>query len=418
MRIYLFIEHYPNPYKPWIDTQVVQLLKAGHDVRIFTEAAYTSTIHDEVRQYDLLARTNYYPSTLKSLQRDGLRAVTRLLASPFTQLGRALAARRGVPSPKHQLLMATRALLLPNEAPDVCYIHNLVTAASLTFLHRIYPSTRVCLYFHGGEVGGQTKVGGEAAIFDTVDAVITSTRFAGDQAVERGCAPGKIAIVPLGFNMASYAPSPLRTYRPGGTVRFASVGRMSPEKGFMYALKAVKALLDAGERNFTYTLIGVGIQFAELQAYAQAQGLGNVVRFAGEKTRAEVASELEAADVLILPSIVTDVWAETQATVVQEALLMGCLTLTTIAGGVPESNAPIMAQFSYPPANVEALAARMQQVIALPAADMAALSAAGRAFAVQKYDIAPLMDRIVTHAVNRLPADDPARFVRPAATGA
>ncbi len=418
MRVYLFIEHYPNPYKPWIDTQVIQLLTAGHDVRIFSEAFYASTIHDEVRQHDLVSKTSYYPSTLKSLGRDGLRAAARLLMSPFSQAPRAIAARRGVPSLKHQLLMATRALLFPDEAPDVCYIHNLVTAASLTFLHRIYPSTRVCLYFHGGEVGGQTKVGAEAAIFDTVDAVITSTRFAGQQAVDRGCAPEKIAIVPLGFNMSAYRPSPSRTYRPDGKVRFASVGRMSPEKGFLYALKAVKALLDAGEQHFTYTLIGEGIQFAELRAFAQANGLGNVVRFAGERTRAEVAAELENADVLILPSIVTDVWAETQATVVQEALLMGCLTMTTIAGGVPESNAPIMAQFSYPPANVDALVERMRQLMALPSTDMARLAAVGLAFAREKYDIAPLLERIMSHAVDRLPADDPSRFLRPTASPA
>ena len=173
LRVYLFIEHYPNPYKPWIDTQVVQMLRAGHDVRIFAMGAYTSTLHDEVRENDLLARTSYLPGTLRGLKAHGVRLVLRLLSSPRQQAHRVSAAVRGTSSPKQQLLVASRTLCLPDVEPDVCYIHNLVSAAVLTFLHRLYPKTRVCLYFHGGEVGGQPKVQDDRRVFASVDAVIT-----------------------------------------------------------------------------------------------------------------------------------------------------------------------------------------------------------------------------------------------------
>lgn len=410
MRVYLFIEHYPNPYKPWIDTQLVQLLRAGHEVRILAEASFTSTIHPEVREWRLQEKTSYYPATLKGLRRDGPSALTSLIGGGPRQLRRAAAAMRGVAFGKLKLLAATRALLMPSDAPDVCYIHNLVAASRLTFLRRVYPSCKLCLYFHGGEVGGQPKVTGERAIFATMDAVITSTRFAAQQAIERGCDAAKIAIVPLGFHMPSYAPAAPRRYRPDGVVRFISVGRMSPEKGFLYALRAVQQLRDEGHRDFRYTLVGTGIQLAELKAFATQQSLGDLVHFAGEKTRAEVAAALEAADVFVLPSIVTEVWAETQATVVQEALLMGCLTVTTAAGGVPESNAAEMQPFAVPPADAAAIATQMRRLLALTADEMTALGAAGRRFATDKYDIAPLMERILNHAVGRLSADDPNRY--------
>jgi colanic acid/amylovoran biosynthesis glycosyltransferase len=187
---------------------------------------------------------------------------------------------------------------------------------------------------------------------------------------------------------------------------------MSPEKGFIYALQATRQLVDAGHTNFSYTMIGTGIQFAELKRFAQAAGLDGVVRFAGEKTRAEVAAALQDADVFILPSVVTEVWAETQATVVQEALLMGCLTLTTEAGGVPESNAAVMRQFGVPPADSAALAEQMLRLLSLDAGEMAKLGAEGRAFACQRYDIRILMDRILSHARGQLGADDPSRYLR------
>src|SRR5690606_16868076 len=123
------------------------------------------------------------------------------------------------------------------------------------------------------------RVRTEQAVFAQADKVVTSTRFAAEQAVERGCDPDRIAVVPLGFDLNVYQVPPSRAYRPAGPVRFISVGRMSPEKGFRHALAAVKLLLDAGERDFTYTLIGSGIEFEELKSLSQNEGLERYVHF-------------------------------------------------------------------------------------------------------------------------------------------
>jgi colanic acid/amylovoran biosynthesis glycosyltransferase len=414
MLIYVFVEHYPNPYKPWIDTQIVELLRAGHDVRVLAEAAYRTNISDEVRRFNLEARSGYYPTTLSSLMQHSGPIVGRFFASPIESARRALRATRSSPglSAKQKLLSASRSVVMPATEPDVCYIHNLVTAARLTFLKAIYPRTRICLYFHGGEVGGQPKVKQDRAIFASVDTVITGTRFAAGQGVDRGCAPDKIAIVPLGFNLADYVPEEPRRYRQDGSLRLVSVGRMSPEKGFLHALSAIRQLVEAGERRVHYRLVGSGIQMQALQAYVRDAQLESYVTFAGEKTRTDVALELARADALVLPSIVTDTWAETQAAVVQEALLMGCLTITTTAGGVPESNAEAMKRFDVAPADPDAIAARIRDLVSLTPDEWQTLGRAGRAFAADKYGIGPLMARILAHATGTLPQDDPARYVR------
>lgn len=48
-----------------------------------------------------------------------------------------------------------RALAQPVETPDLCYIHNLVTASCLSFLRDLYPTARVVLYF---EVDARSKI--------------------------------------------------------------------------------------------------------------------------------------------------------------------------------------------------------------------------------------------------------------------
>ena len=411
MRIYLFIEHFPNPYKPWIDTQILTLLGAGHDVTVLAEGAYRSTIHDEVRQHRLEERARYYPATLRTLRQHGGRILSAVARRPLAGLPRAARAMDRAQSGKLNLLAAARAVLMPAAEPDICYVHNLVTASRLTFLETLYPSSRVCLYFHGGEVGGQPMVHGEARVFEAVHAVVTNTRFSAAQAVARGCPPGKIAMVPMGFHLPDYVPSPGRAYRPDGILRLVSVGRMSPEKGHIHVLEAVRRLRAAGVRGFTYKLIGAGILHAELQRYTREHGLTDIVTFLGERKKDEVARELEASDVLVLPSVTTETWAETQATVVQEALLMGCLTLTTNAGGVPESNADVMQPFSVPPADADAIAGKIHKIQALDRSAIAALGQAGRAFAVDNYDITVLMPKILAHALGRLSEDDPAHYI-------
>jgi glycosyltransferase involved in cell wall biosynthesis len=416
MRIYLFIEHFPNPYKPWIDTQVVTMLRAGHEVTILAEGAYRGTINDEIKAYRLEQRAIYYPATLRTLRQHGARLLSSVARRPITHVPRAIRATDRAQGVKLNLLAAARAALMPSDEPDICYVHNLVTASRLTFLHSLYPKTRVCLYFHGGEVGGQPMVRGERRVFDAVDTVVTNTRFSAAQAIARGCRPEKIAMIPMGFHLPDYAPSAARTYRPDGVLRLVSVGRMSPEKGHIHVLEAIRRLRAAGVRGLTYQLVGAGILHATLQDYVRAHDLSGVVSFVGERKKDEVARELESSDVLVLPSITTESWAETQATVVQEALLMKCLTLTTDAGGVPESNAAVMHRFSVPPGDSDAIAAKIREILALDRSTLETLGREGRAFAAANYDIAALMPRILEHALGRLPPDDPARYLRAEAT--
>ena len=193
------------------------MLRAGHDVRIFAMGAYTSTLHDEVRENDSARSHRLPPRHSAGAEAHGLqRSVFRLLSSPRRQASRVSAAVQGTSSAKQRLLVASRTLCLPDAEPDVCYIHNLVSASVLTFLHRLYPKTRVCLYFHGGEVGGQPKVQHDRKVFASVDAVITiralrhSRRWT--EAATRPVSPWCRS----DFTGPSYSPAKDRDVSPGG----------------------------------------------------------------------------------------------------------------------------------------------------------------------------------------------------------
>jgi colanic acid/amylovoran biosynthesis glycosyltransferase len=387
MLIYTFAEHYPNPYKPQFDTEFAYFIRQGHELSIFAAGQYTSTVHPRVKAYGLDKRTHLFPTTLKTLPRFFPRLIAKIVLSPQKSLRNIVAIYDRNDTIKHNVLRVARMLTLPDTPPDLCYIHNIATAQMIDFVHLIYPGSRIVMYFHGGEVGGVKRVERDRHLFGTMHAVFTNTHFSKDQAIQRGCPPGRVMVVPVGFDLTDYPQDSEKQYRRGGILRLISVGRLSEEKGLTFALDALGLLVSQNHRDIHYTIVGRGMQESYLKEYVKQKGIDAYVEFVGEKDKAGVVSLLRDSDVLILPSIVTDTWAETQGAVIQEAMFMRLLIIATNTGGIPESTAKVMEPFSVPPADASAIAAAIRAIASLSTEEMTPLGQAAREFALKKYDI-------------------------------
>jgi colanic acid/amylovoran biosynthesis glycosyltransferase len=398
MRIYVFIERYPNPYKPYIDAQLVEFLRLGHEVMIFAGGAYRGTVHQEVLSYRLEEKARYYPETLKDLPKHFLASMFRLISAPTKRLTRIYRSVDKNRSLKFNLMAIARMLVLPTQPPDLCLIHNLSTVASLSFLPAYYPESRVVMYFHGGEVGGAPRVGGEHGLFSRMHAVFTNTQYSRNLAVSRGCKSDKVIILPVGFSLTDYPMPPGKRYRPDGILRLVSVGRLGKEKGFQVALEAVKQLVSSGYTSIHYSIVGSGQQHSELRKFVEDNRLGEYVTFMGELEKREVVHALAGSDVLVLPSLITETWAETQACVVQEAMLMGLIAITTVAGGVPESIPPEMKAFSVEPGEAQAISAKVTDILGMDERELLRLGEAGRKFVVENYDIVQITKTLLAQA--------------------
>jgi glycosyltransferase involved in cell wall biosynthesis len=118
------------------------------------------------------------------------------------------------------------------------------------------------------------------------------------------------------------------------------VGQITPWKG---QSDAIRALALVRERGFAARLVLVGeakftaaatrydnlAYLRELHALVAAHGLGDAVRFLGERT--DVASVYNALDLLLLPS-----WSEPFGRAAVEAMLAGTPVLVTSEGGTAE----------------------------------------------------------------------------------
>jgi glycosyltransferase involved in cell wall biosynthesis len=181
--------------------------------------------------------------------------------------------------------------------------------------------------------------------------------------------PLVVGVDPDAFKRSAPAPS-------GRTV--VAVARLVEKKGLRHLIDATARIqLDR------VVIVGDGPLRGELERHAGELGLGDVVEFAGERTPGQVRELLERADLLAAPSVVAaDGDRDTMPVVVKEALAMEVPVVASDEVGLPEVVLPEWGRL-VPPGDPDALAAAIDELLALPLAQRAAMGRAGRAFVVE-----------------------------------
>jgi colanic acid/amylovoran biosynthesis glycosyltransferase len=405
MLIYVFVPNYPCLFKPYYDSQFSDLIRQGHDVRVFSAANIDATVNEKVTEWGLDRRTrHYFVEDLRQLPRHAGAIAASAMDSPLRRLRAARHIWR-IPgaSLRQRLRHIVRMLTLPSREPDLCLIHGMRTRRLFTWIRAFYPRTRLAVFYHGGGLAG----GGAAEVFGDADAVFTNTDYSIGRARELECSPGKLVKLPVGFDTSEYQPPRPRSYRPSGTLRLVSASRLSPEKGHEVALRALGLLRNEGFRDFVYTIFGTGFDDfrRELRDLVASLDLHEHVRFAGAPPTRAVIEALGEADAVLLTSVPHRGVIEMQAAIVQEAALMEAIVVTSRMGGVPESTPPEYAQFSAECGDVEGTAAAIRRLADLPVAELARLGREAREWVLERYDIQSLNRRMLASALGS-PADE------------
>jgi glycosyltransferase involved in cell wall biosynthesis len=132
-------------------------------------------------------------------------------------------------------------------------------------------------------------------------------------------------VVPNPVDTELFAPRPPAS-RTGAT-RMIAVTSLQPAKGIPHLLEALREIA----RDFVLDVVGDGPNRAEYEDQARRSGLAERVVFHGQQPKPTVASLMQNADFLVLPSL-----GETFSVVVVEAMACGLPVLATRVGGVPE----------------------------------------------------------------------------------
>lgn len=145
----------------------------------------------------------------------------------------------------------------------------------------------------------------ERAQFRTADLVISTNESYREVAITRGGKPPeRVVVVRSGPSRERFA-----TVRPvepslkrGRPYLIAYLGVMAPQDGVDHLLRAAKHIVSThGREDVSFTLVGAGDSFVELQALSCELGLEPYVEFTGRVPDEEVERVLATADVCVCP---------------------------------------------------------------------------------------------------------------------
>lgn len=181
---------------------------------------------------------------------------------------------------------------------------------------------------------------------------------------------------------------------PGGRTVLA-VARLVEKKGLSYLLDAAAILNRSGAID-RIRIVGGGPLRDELEQQRRRLGLADVVELLGPRDPDEVKDLLETADLLAMPCVIaSDGDRDTMPVVVKEALAMEVPVVATDEVGLPEVVQPEWGRL-VPPRDAEALAAALDELLALAPERRAEMGRRGRAFVLEHCNLRRETERLAS----------------------
>jgi len=285
----------------------------------------------------------------------------------------------------HHLSPAVLPLLHGQGIPVVLTAHDLKIACPA---YKMLNANGVCERCRDGSVfnvirwrcvrdslAASTVVAAESAVHRAlqtyrrhVDRIVVPSRFFLEKFVQWGWPRDRFRLIPNCIDADRLQPD----FTPGHY--FLYFGRLAPEKG-------VDTLIRAAARAGTpLRVAGTGPQQASLQALAAT--LDAPVRFEGFQSGQALHDLVRGARAVVLPSQ----WYENAPMSVLESFALGKPVIGADIGGIPELIEPGCNGWTFASGDVSALAARLAEVAALPAARISAMGHAAREEVSRRFD--------------------------------
>jgi len=148
---------------------------------------------------------------------------------------------------------------------------------------------------------------------------------------EVGIGKEKVPVIWMGVDTNKFNDIGQHEYA-GNNLHIVTVGRLNRGKGHIYALKAVKDLLNKGIR-VEYSIVGEGPLRGNIEKNIKTLKLLEVVKVLGALSEDKVIKLLQRADVFVLPSVGL---GEAAPVSVMEAMSCGMPVICSIIGGTSD----------------------------------------------------------------------------------
>jgi colanic acid/amylovoran biosynthesis glycosyltransferase len=246
--------------------------------------------------------------------------------------------------------------------PDVFHLQWAVSTAYWVFLKKVY-GVKFVVSLRGAHINYSPLFSTELVkeyreSFPWVDAFHAVSKAIGQEACLYGATPQQMNVIYSGLDLRQFAFLPQQGIRAKQYINIISVGRPHWKKGYRFALDAIACLLERGYK-VRYTIVG-GLT-TEYWHQRHQLNLKETVHVIDRLPFNEVKKRIADSDILLLPSV-----EEGIANVVLEAMALGTIVVCSNCGGMEEVVRDGETGFVFPVRDVDAMVAKIEEVIKLP----------------------------------------------------
>lgn len=345
MKVLFVVEHFPCLSETFVLNQVTGLIDAGHDVRIYALGKPDSpVIHEDMDTYCLWDKI-YYPLVDIPLSKLGkLKCLLRYFPQLFFKYGvKAFSVfssyNFGMYAKNGNLFFSTLRFLDWNWQPDIAVTHFGCLGLFPACWKKMNAFKKpFVVFFHAHEISpySNKEVYDRYHILFEQDDLLLPISYYWKQKLEAsGADPSRVLVHRMGVDLKRF--DYMQAERISDEIKILSVGRLTGQKGYEYALKGIAELRKRTTVYIKYTVIGSGSLEKELKQLALDLQLDDIVTFMGPQPQQIVKSKLRQADVFLLPSVRDEVgMMEGIPVAIMEAMAMGIPVVSTYHSGIPE----------------------------------------------------------------------------------
>lgn len=330
MKIACVLGIFPKLSESFILSEIVELLKNGHDVQIFSVyPSMENIMQEEVKEYRMLERTHYFcfrkicTVNLLKLLEFFLKGVARDLYEFKISINGLIM----------DLKLAYFATIMQKNGIELIHAHfGNVGNLSIQLKELIKKPLISSFYGYDASIADCTTY---KKLFNTEGVITVLSNDMKKDLISLGCPEQKLVIHHLGVDTNKFAYHE-RHIEPSGKIKFLCVGRFVEKKGMIYAIKAFSKL-SSEHKNIEFRIIGDGEMMKEIEALIHDLELQNKVILLGPQPHSRVIEEMNRSQIFILPSITAkNNDKEGTPTVLMEAQTTGMSVISTYHAGIPE----------------------------------------------------------------------------------
>ena len=390
MKIAFVVDAFPKLSESFVVSQITGLVDMGHDVHIFANVnPHEPEISNEVLQYGLDKKVVYVKAdgSNKTIRR--LKAAFSILANFFIAPGAVLRVIRRLLSMSEgfSYRLLYYAISFIGKEFDIVHCHFGPAGNIGVFLRSVGFDFKLVTTLHGFDVTTYIEQHGKEVyreLFDKGDVFTYNSEATRSKLFTLDCPVDRMVKLPMGIDIKHIEFS-ARCLGNDGRAEILSVGRLVDMKGREFAIRAVAMVADKFP-NLRYNIVGDGPLRQSLQTLIDELGVGHIVKLLGWVSSSELEALYRSAHIFMHPSVKADNGnMEGQGVVLLEAQARGIPVLATDHSAFPETVVNGKSGFLVPERDVDALAERLDFLLANPA-QWLKIGTAGRKHA-EKYDI-------------------------------